>query len=319
MNRTTAPPDGSAPPDPLGQDSLRQPRLLPLASLLGEWEADAQAAFDARVKGIPRGPVTGLASLDTTLGDCLAPGLHVVHGGPGVGKTALGLQIAAACGCPALYVSAEMRPLELLRRLTARETGTFLGTLKSGALAPADSLALARRTVAACGRLALADACDAWASPEWLREAARAVQGDARHVFLAVDSVHSWAEGAPGELTEYDRLNAALAALRTLAGQLGAPILAIAERNRASMAGGGLSASAGSRKFEYTGESVWDLNEDKDAPPPSPHEKAVTLHVAKNRSGAAGRRVRLAFHGALQRYTDRDAPAAAAGGAEGVR
>ena len=33
----------------------------------------------------------------------------------------------------------------------------------------------------------------------------------------------------------------------------------IAERNRASMAGGGLNAAAGSRKFEYTGESVLDL------------------------------------------------------------
>jgi hypothetical protein len=62
---------------------------------------------------------------------------------------------------------------------------------------------------------------------------------------------------------------------------------------------------------------VWDLAEDKDAPAPSPHEKAITLHVAKNRSGATGRKLRLAFHGALQRYTDRDADAAAAGGAGG--
>src|SRR5215213_9610771 len=309
MNQSNGIPNGTTTPALTGQDSLRQPRLLPLASLLGEWEADAQAAFDARVNGLARGPVTGLASLDATLGDCLAPGLHVMHGGPGVGKTCLALQVAATCGCPALYVSAEMRPLELLRRLTARETGTFLGTLKSGALAPADSLALARWAVAACSGLALVDACDAFAAPDWLREAARIVQGDARHVLLVVDSVHSWAEGAPGELTEYDRLNAAIAALRTLAGQLGAPILAVAERNRASMAAGGLSASAGSRKFEYTGESVWDLAEDKDASAPSPHEKAITLHVAKNRSGAAGRKVRLAFHGALQKYTDRDADA----------
>src|SRR5687768_2449406 len=112
-------PSGTAPPAPLSQDSPRQPPPLPLAALLGEWEADAQAAFDARVKGIPRGPVTGLAGVDEALGGVLQPGLHVVHGGPGVGKTALGLQIAATCGFPALYVSAEMRPLELLKRLTA--------------------------------------------------------------------------------------------------------------------------------------------------------------------------------------------------------
>src|SRR5262249_16936954 len=144
--------------------------------LLGEWEADAQAAFDARVNGIPRGPVTGLRSLDDALGGVLQPGLHIVHGGPGVGKTALGLQIAGTCGFPALYVTAEMRPLELLRRITARVTGTFLGRLKSGELAPADSLAKAREACAAVPRLALADATDAFAAPDWIKDAAHAVR-----------------------------------------------------------------------------------------------------------------------------------------------
>jgi replicative DNA helicase len=290
--------------------------VLRLSQLLSEWEADATAAFEARVKGIPRGPVTGLAALDEALGGVLQPGLHVVHGSPGSGKTAFCLQVAATCGFPALYVTAEMRPLELLRRITARVTGTFLGRLKSGELAPADSLAKAKEAVAALPRLALADACDAFASPEWLREAARAVRGDERHVLLVVDSVHSWSEAAPvPELTEYDRLNAAIAELRVLAGQLGCPVLAVAERNRASMAAGGLSASAGSRKFEYTGESVLDLSagdREREAPgaavasmaPATPNETPVTLTIQKNRNGAAGKRLRLTFHGALQRFTD---------------
>ena len=90
-----------------------------------------------------------------------------------------------------------------------------------------------------------------------------------------------------------------------LAGQLACPVVGIAERNRASMAGGGLSASAGSRKFEYTGESVLDLNVDeKDAPVGSEYEKTVVVHVAKNRNGSAGRRYKLLFHGALQRFTE---------------
>jgi replicative DNA helicase len=275
--------------------------------------------------------VTGLRTLDDALGGVLQPGLHVVHGGPGAGKTAFCLQVAGTCGSPALYVTAEMRPLELLRRITARVTSTFLGRLKSGELAPADSLAKAQEAVAALPRLALADACDAFASPEWLREAARAVRGDERHVLVVVDSVHSWSEAAPvPELTEYDRLNAAIAELRVLAGQLGCPVLAVAERNRASMAAGGLSASAGSRKFEYTGESVLDLSAgDKERDTSSgptwmaggggavtaPNEAPVTLTVQKNRNGAAGKRLRLSFHGALQRFTDLEAagPAGPAG------
>jgi replicative DNA helicase len=281
------------------------PRLLQLGQLLGEWEADARAAFDARTKGIARGPVSGLAQLDDALGGVLQPGLHIVHGGPGVGKTAFALQVAATCGVPALYVTAEMRPLELLRRITARVTGTYLGRLKSGELAPEDSLAKARAAIAAAPGLALADATDAWAPPEWLRQAALAVRGDGRHVLVAVDSVHSWSEVSGVDLPEYDRLNAAIGALRALAGQLGGPVLGIAERNRASMAGGGLNAAAGSRKFEYTGESVLDLAlDEKGAPPPGVGETAVVLHVAKNRNGAAGKRLRLAFNGALQRFTD---------------
>jgi replicative DNA helicase len=281
------------------------PRLLQLGQLLGEWEADARAAFDARTKGIARGPVSGLAQLDDALGGVLQPGLHIVHGGPGVGKTAFALQVAATCGVPALYVTAEMRPLELLRRITARVTGTYLGRLKSGELAPEDSLAKARAAIAAAPGLALADATDAWAPPEWLRQAALAVRGDGRHVLVAVDSIHSWSEASGVDLPEYDRLNAAIGALRALAGQLGCPVLGIAERNRASMAGGGLNAAAGSRKFEYTGESVLDLAlDEKGTPPPGVGETAVVLHVAKNRNGAAGKRLRLAFNGALQRFTD---------------
>ncbi len=293
------------PPSAPETDAAPAPRLLPLGQLLGAWESEAQAAFDARTKGVARGPVSGLASLDEALGGVLHPGLHIVHGGPGAGKTALALQMAGTCGVPCLYVTAEMRPLELLRRITARVTGTYLGRLKSGELTPADSLAKARQAIQSVPGLALADACDAFAAPDWLREAAVAVRGDGRHVLVVVDSVHSWSEASGVDLPEYDRLNAAIGALRALAGQLGCPVLGIAERNRASMTGGGLNASAGSRRFEYTGESVLGLSVDeKGGTPPPVGETPVVLHVAKNRNGAAGKRLRLAFAGALQRFTD---------------
>jgi replicative DNA helicase len=278
-----------------GAGTLAVPRLMQLSQLLGEWEADAQTAFDARVNGVARGPVTGLVKLDAVLGGLLAPGLHIVHGSAGVGKTAFALQAATSCGCPALYVTCEMRPLELFRRITARVTDTFLGRLKSGELAPADS-----------PELALADATQVFADVAWLRTAAEAARGPARHLLLVVDSLHSWSEGASDALTEYDALNAAIAALRTLAGALECPVLAIAERNRMSMKTGGLSASAGSRKFEYGAETVIGLaaEQGKTAPPPAQGEESVVLSVEKNRSGAAGKHVDLYFHGALQRFRE---------------
>ena len=50
-----------------------------------------------------------------------------------------------------------------------------------------------------------------------------------------------------------------------------------------------------------------DLSVDeRGAPAPGVGEAAVVLHVAKNRNGAAGKRLRLAFNGALQRFTDQE-------------
>src|SRR5437870_1385454 len=165
-----------------------QPRLLRLRSLLDEWEADAEAAHLAHTTGTPRGPLTNLGSLDRELGGALAPGLHVVHASPGVGKTAFCLQIAATSPFPALYLTCEMAPLELFRRHTARVTGTYLGRLKSGEFDPQYSLSLAQRAAAAAPMLAFGDATHAWAPPDWQRDSAGIVKGEASHVLLVVDS-----------------------------------------------------------------------------------------------------------------------------------
>src|SRR5207244_4282128 len=119
------------------------PTLTRLGDLLEEWQEDAEAAYAARQEGKPRGPVTGLKKTDDQLGGAFSPGVHVIHGTPGSGKTALCLQISTSCQCPAILLTCEMAPLELLRRLTARLTGTFLGRLRSGELEPEQSLCLA--------------------------------------------------------------------------------------------------------------------------------------------------------------------------------
>jgi replicative DNA helicase len=295
----------SFPQDP----SAPQPRLLRLADLLPEWDAEADAAHQAFTTGTPRGPVTGLSHLDQELGGAVPTGVNVVHGGPGVGKTALGFQIAATARCPSVFVTCEMSPLELLRRHTARVTNTFLGRLRTGEFEPAAAAKLARLAIAAAPQLAIVDATQAFASPAWISQAATVVRADGPYLLIVIDSIHAWADSAPGDGgSEYERLNAAVAALRGLAQQLACPVLGIAERNRGAMAGGGLSASAGSRKFEYSGESVWDLSRADDTSPNAAGEVEVTLKLVKNRNGAPNRTVRLLFHGALQRWREADRP-----------
>ncbi len=285
------------------------PRMVRLRDLLADWDADAEARHQAKQQGRPLGPVTGLGRLDAALGQALSPGLHILHGVPGAGKTAFALQTAALCGCPALYVSCEMTALELLRRITARVTGTFLQRFKTGELTPDYSGRMVREAAQAVPHLALLDATQAAVTPAQLlplAEGARNLGPGVPHLLIVVDSLHSWAESLAGSAPEYEALNLGLSALRGVAARLNCPVLAVAERNRVSMDKGGLSAGAGSRKIEYGAESVIDLDVDKDAAEDISGEKPVTLRIAKNRHGAAGPKLTLRFHGAMQRFTEAD-------------
>jgi replicative DNA helicase len=78
---------------------------------------------------------TGLGPLDDVLSGGLRPGLAICGGIPGVGKTAFGLQLtlkAARADTPAVYLSAEQRPDELLARLLAAEVGRPVVELLDG-------------------------------------------------------------------------------------------------------------------------------------------------------------------------------------------
>jgi replicative DNA helicase len=281
-----------------------KPQLFRLSDVLGDLRRDADAAHDARTKGIARGPQTGLPILDRELSGALAVGLHYATGNAGTGKTALCLQVAASCACPALFVTCEMAPVELLRRHTARVTKTLLGRLKSGEMRGIDAEQLARQAIEAAPLLAFADATRAPASCKYLYECAQIVRGDAAHLLIVVDSLHSWAQGTADGLNEYEALNAAVADLQRLALTLRCPILIVSERNRASMKEGGINAGAGTRRIEYGAETVIDLDREKDAREDGSGEVNITLRLSKNRHGAAGKTLALKFNGALQSFRE---------------
>jgi replicative DNA helicase len=279
-----------------------QPRLCRLGDLLEEWQTEALAAHEARVNDTPRGPLSRFEILDRELGGCFLPGLHFVHGQPGTGKTALGLQLAANCGTPALFLSCEMAPIELLRRHTARATSTYLGKFKSGELSPALSLSLVQRAIATAPQLAILDSTCAPARPEFLRDCIRIARGASPHIFVVIDSLQSWVEGVVPQASEYEALGEGIARLRQLSHELKAPFFLMCERNRESMKNGGLSAGAGTRKIEYSAETVMDLSVDEGARVDVQGEKAVRLCLTKNRHGAVGKVVSLSFNGGFQRF-----------------
>lgn len=273
-----------------------------LAALAEEADLVAVRAEAARLAGRQLGPTTGLAGLDAAVGGYLAPGLHVVLGSPGAGKTAYVLQTAGSCGAPALYVTAEMGPVELFRRVTARVNGTFLGRLRSGELEAAVRAQYFQAAVAACPQLWVMDATEIPAHLDQIAEEIAHIRGDEAPL-LIIDSLHEWAEAvAPDGTSEYEALNWALRAVRDFARREEVAVLVVAERNRASM-NGRLNAAAGTRKFEYGAHSVIDLQpHEGNVPGQWPAVIDLTLH--KNRSGSPGHTLLLEFDGRTQTYTE---------------
>jgi replicative DNA helicase len=293
--------------EPITSSADAGPRLINMADLIEEIATAAESRYKAKREGKAFGPITGLPSVDKEWGGAIPNGVHMVLGGPGVGKTAFALQVAGSCRCPCLYLTCEMSPAELIRRTASRVTGEFLGKFKDGTLSGQIVRQKLAEAALECPNLAIADGTSSYASPEWLRDMARTVKRDAEHVLIVVDSLHSWADSAAADATEYDQTSGAVRDLRAIAAQLECPVIAISERNRASFGKGAakdkVNAGAGSRKIEYGAESVINLEHDEKAMS-TVHEKVIDLNFAKNRNGAKGESISFIFEGRVQRYRE---------------
>jgi replicative DNA helicase len=294
--------------DALPKDCAERPRAYVFADLADALAADVAARQQAKAEGRPLGAVSGIKRLDAMLAGAFSPGVHILHGAPGVGKTAFALGLAMDCQCPALFVTCELAPLELLRRMVARTTGLYLGRMKNGdPNLSAEALAFdLGKTAARAAGVVILDASSIVASLADVAQALTLARSNpaapaSDHALIVLDSVHSWANSQPDDGEEYARLTAALDDLDRLARGAGVPLIGIAERNRASRQGGQAS-SAGSRRFEYAAESMMELDiEDPKAPPDAQGWKKVRLTVSKNRHGECGT-VPLRWHGAMQKH-----------------
>ncbi len=284
-------------------------RVCDLAALLLGEEETARAA---KLSGQKPGAVTGFAALDEELGGFLTVGVHTLLAAPGAGKTSLALQIAAQSGVPCLYVTSEMRRAELLRRLIARETGTFLGRLRGGEL---DAEALETRinaTAKACPMLALFDVREERATRADIEAKARALreQFDTSRLLIVVDSVTDWAAsvGAPDskDANEYAIAERAITGVSELAASLSCPVVAIAHRNRTGQGKDAdkLHAAKGTGRYEYVSESLWDLERDAKTEPDANGQTEARLTILKNRHGSTGSALRFRFEGRIQKFTE---------------
>ncbi|OFK23305.1 DnaB-like helicase C-terminal domain-containing protein [Olsenella sp. HMSC062G07] len=279
---------------------------------------------------------TGVPPLDAVLSGGLRPGVHVLGGEPGAGKSALALQVAlmaAQRGNRSLYVSLEMDWAQCRSRCLA------LLSMEADGLAPfrwaevpamgrklakamregrercgdescvrdilrADPVAAANEFMAQqCAGLTIADA-DGLHDTGKLTEAAWEAR-DAGMGLMVVDYLQQLDYQGTG--TEYDRVSAVSKALSRLAHSLGVPLLVLASMNRMSAAKDApdMHGFRGSGGIEYDAETAMVLRKSDHDGHSADGVRLVELHVVKNRHGrqAEGSPIGLFFDGAHNRFT----------------
>lgn len=288
----------------MNHDSLATGRRL--TELIETLVSEHAAARRAVQSGARMGAITGLESLDSELGGFLAPGVHVLQAAPGIGKTALALQVSQDCGVPSVYVFAEMALLEIFRRIIARCTGTRLDVLKSPSLSEEQLEKLATAAAEKCSGIILVDATSRRAPPEAIVPVLDEVSTESGAVpLLVIDSLQAWARGADiggTYASDYEVISRGVRVLLDLAAGHRVPVLGITQRNRAGQERGGLFAAKGTGDIEYCAESVLEMHREADAYAGASGENEVTLSILKNRHGSAGAEISLAFNGPLQTF-----------------
>lgn len=272
--------------------------------------AEQRAATGADVLGIP----TGFPRLDTLLNG-LEPGLLVLAGQPGMGKTTLANLIAAnvaAQGTPVLYVSYENSRENLILKHLCRLAGIAETDARRGKADPVVLGVVARTFGERSGCLYYLEAA---AETTMDGIGALAAQVKRRHqadrVLVIIDYLQKAAHAVG-----YDELRANVgkiaAQLRDLARSLDSPVLALASLNRAGYSAEERKPTMAHLKesgdLEYGADVVLLLSESKADGPPQGDGKPVTLRIEKNRGGEAGTNVPLVFRPRIGDFKER-APA----------
>ena len=293
-------------------------KLTWAAELIGPILQDAEERRRQREEtGQPvMGLLTGIAGLDAMING-LNQGLYILGGAPGMGKTTLALQMAAAVarrGTPVVYVTFENSPANLATKAIAGRAGINPQDVARGW---ADVKALrkaAEEWRPAAERLALIEGTDRLTVAQIRALALRAMnRAKAEQCLIVVDYLQMMGKAGAefrSLATVRERVEVLGAALRELSTRLGSPVLALASQNRAQgNYGGGKGAAAldslkESGDLEYSADVILFLTQDEKRPT-TPPARAIDLTIAKNRHGDTGK-VPLIFRPDLSNFGEVD-------------
>ena len=243
---------------------------------------------------------TNLGSLDEILAGGLYPGDYVILGArPGVGKTALALQVGrrlAKSGAGVLFVSREMTKTALARRLLSQESSVAAESLKTGKLIELDLRMLAVGAER-LSRLLIWVTSDIYTTDQ-LDEAMKTYQPG--QLGLVVVDYLQLMNTADRIREPRGRVEAVSKALRRLTIQYEVPCIALSSLSRPPKGAPNWRPSLGdlreSGELEHDADIVWLLHRDME-------QAATELTVAKNRDGRVGD-VALVFNGRVLTFED---------------
>ena len=235
--------DPSADPDALAQHA---------ASQLTQGAADCRAIdmpgalmqFVDAIDNAKTGRVyTGLAALDRLTGGLRGGKMVVLGARPGVGKTALALQMAVHAARhtgPVLLVSLEMDAAEIVSRMVAAESGVDLQALEAGELTE-EQAKRASACYPAISALPIRMAQNT-STPMQVRREAMAMQNSVGLSMVVIDYLQLMRSDEKMK-SRYEEVTAISREIKLLAMDLHVPILALSQFNRQSEGGYGKKKS----------------------------------------------------------------------------
>ena len=235
--------DPSADPDALAQRA---------ASQLTQGAADCRAIdmpgalmqFVDAIDNAKTGRVyTGLAALDRLTGGLRGGKMVVLGARPGVGKTALALQMAVHAARhtgPVLLVSLEMDAAEIVSRMVAAESGVDLQALEAGELTD-EQAKRASACYPAISALPIRMAQNT-STPMQVRREAMAMKHSGGLSMVVIDYLQLMRSDEKMK-SRYEEVTAISREIKLLAMDLHVPILALSQFNRQSEGGYGKKKS----------------------------------------------------------------------------
>ncbi len=231
-----------------------------------------------------RGVFTGIFSYDQTFGFLMPSELIVLAARPSIGKTAMGMQIgeyAGLKGDTTLFVSLEMRDVELIDRVLAKHSGVNSRLIRSRQLSPNDVSRL-RGAAGSLENLQLSVWAPHRANMQQIRAVARMEKSKGKLKLLVVDYI-SLVESRDKSIPRNEQVSETAKSLKALAKELDVPVLILSQLNR---------GAEGERPTLANLKESGAIEEDADA--------VIFLHrahrdaadaemiVAKNRNGVTG-------------------------------